>query len=74
MTVAEIARVVWEAYGRAPNEFALDHQPTFPVDLWRRWPDVSKAREVLGCEAQTPVGEGFGRTVRWLRETTHATA
>jgi nucleoside-diphosphate-sugar epimerase len=69
LTVAEIARVVWEACGRDPETFALEHGPSYPVDVRRRWPDVSKAERVLGWRAQTPVREGVDRTVAWLRAT-----
>ena len=68
MTVAEIARVIWEACGEDPAEFALEHLPTFEVDVVRRWPDVSKARDVLGWEARTHVRDGIAKTVAWLRE------
>jgi UDP-glucose 4-epimerase len=67
MTVAEIARVIWEACGRDPGAFALEHLPTFPVDVVRRWPSVEKARTMLGWEAQIGVREGIERTVSWLR-------
>jgi nucleoside-diphosphate-sugar epimerase len=67
LTVAEIARVVWEGCGRDPGDFALEHLPSYPVDVVRRWPDVSKARDVLGWEARTGVREGIARTVDWLR-------
>jgi UDP-glucose 4-epimerase len=67
MTVAEIARVIWEECGRDPAAFALEHQPTFDVDVQRRWPDVSKARRVLGWEARIGVREGVRQTVDWLR-------
>src|SRR5215213_1027528 len=42
MTVAEIARVVWEVCGRDPEQFELERLPTFPVDVVRRWPSVKK--------------------------------
>jgi len=67
LTVAEIARIVWEACGRAPEAFRLAHVESFPVDVVRRWPDVSKARELLGWEARIGVREGIGQTVEWLR-------
>src|SRR5690348_198253 len=38
LTVAEIARIIWEACGEAPDEFELEHLPTFQVDVQRRWP------------------------------------
>ena len=37
-TVAEIARIVWEACGRDPADFELRHLPSFEVDVQRRWP------------------------------------
>ncbi len=68
LTVAQIARVVWEACGRDPQAFSLEHLPSFSVDVVRRWPDVAKARETLGWEARIGVREGVAQTVDWLRE------
>jgi nucleoside-diphosphate-sugar epimerase len=68
MTVAEIARVIWEACGENPDEFELEHLPTFAVDVQRRWPSVEKARKLLGWEARISVEEGIAATVAWLRE------
>jgi UDP-glucose 4-epimerase len=67
LTVAEIARIVWEACGRPPEGFRLEHLDAFAVDVVRRWPDVTKAREVLGWEARIGVREGIEDTVAWLR-------
>ncbi|MBC6983604.1 MULTISPECIES: UDP-glucuronic acid decarboxylase family protein [unclassified Caulobacter] len=40
-----------------------------PVDdPTRRRPDVTRAREVLGWSAKTPVDEGLRRTVAWFEE------
>ena len=68
MTVAEIARICWEACGNDPDEFELEHLPSFEVDVQRRWPAVEKARRLLGWEARIGVREGIARTVEWLRE------
>ena len=68
LTVAEIARIVWEACGNDPAEFELEHLPSFEVDVQRRWPSVEKARERLGWEAQIGVERGIAGTVEWLRE------
>jgi nucleoside-diphosphate-sugar epimerase len=68
MTVADIARVIWEECGENPHAFQLKHVATFEVDVQRRWPDVSKAERMLGWKAQVPVREGVRRTVEWLRE------
>jgi nucleoside-diphosphate-sugar epimerase len=68
LTVAEIARIVWETCGLDPAEFELEHLPSFEVDVQRRWPSVEKARRLLGWEAQIDVREGIASTVDWLRE------
>jgi nucleoside-diphosphate-sugar epimerase len=67
LTIAEIARLIWDACGREPDEFALEHLPTFEVDVARRWPSVEKARRLLGWEARINVRDGIPRTVEWLR-------
>ena len=67
LTVAEIARIVWEACGLPADEFALASQPSFPVDVQRRWPSVEKARRLLGWESQIGVRDGIAQTVEWLR-------
>jgi UDP-glucose 4-epimerase len=68
LSVAEIARIVWEACGNDPAEFELEHLPAFEVDVQRRWPSVEKARELLGWEAQIGVERGIAGTVEWQRE------
>jgi UDP-glucose 4-epimerase len=68
LTVADIARLVWEACGQDADDFELEHLASFAVDVQRRWPSVEKARELLGWEAKAGVEEGLALTVRWLRE------
>jgi UDP-glucose 4-epimerase len=68
LTVAEIARIVWEACGENPEELALEHLESFAVDVPRRWPSVEKAKRLLGWEAKIGVREGIEATVGWLRE------
>ena len=67
-SVAEIAKIIWEACGEDPAAFALEHLPSFPVDVQRRWPSVEKAKRLLGFEAQIALSEAIAATVRWLRE------
>ncbi len=66
LTVAEIARIVWEACGEDPEGFELEHLPTFEVDVQRRWPSVEKAQRLLGWSARIEVEDGIAATVRWL--------
>ena len=68
LSVAEIARIIWETCGEDPDAFALEHLPSFPVDVQRRWPSVEKAKRLLGWEARIDLPEGIAATVRWLRE------
>jgi nucleoside-diphosphate-sugar epimerase len=67
LTVAEIARIIWEETGRDPEAFALVHEPTFDVDVVRRWPSVEKAQRMVGWQARIGVREGIAQTVDWLR-------
>jgi len=67
-TVAQIARVIWEACGQDPADFELECMPSFEVDVQRRWPSVEKARRLLGWEARIGLHEGIAGTVEWLRE------
>jgi nucleoside-diphosphate-sugar epimerase len=73
-TVAEIARIVWEETGRDPDAFALEHQPSFAVDVVRRWPSVEKAERLLGWRARIGVREGIRETAEWLRDIVGAPA
>jgi UDP-glucose 4-epimerase len=68
LTVAQIARLCWEACGNDPAELELEHLPSFPVDVQRRWPSVEKAERLLGWSARIGVREGIAATAAWLRE------
>jgi UDP-glucose 4-epimerase len=65
-TVLEIARLVWHACGKDPDEFEVEHVPSFAVDVARRWPSVEKARRMLGWEARIGPDEGIAGTAEWL--------
>jgi nucleoside-diphosphate-sugar epimerase len=67
LTVADIARICWEAAGNEPADFELDHLPSFEVDVQRRWPSVEKAERVLGWKARIGVKDGIAETADWLR-------
>jgi len=67
MTVAEIARIIWEETGLDPAAFALERKPTFAVDVVRRWPSVEKAERLLGWRARIGVRDGIRETAEWLR-------
>jgi UDP-glucose 4-epimerase len=78
LSVAEIARIVWEACGKDPADFALEHlepsqhsveHPESPaVDIPRRRPSVEKAEQLLGWQARIALEDGVAATVEWIRE------
>lgn len=68
LTIAAIARLIWQSCGNDPAELEFQHMPSFAVDVERRWPSVEKARGLLGWEARVPLREGISATVEWLRE------
>jgi UDP-glucose 4-epimerase len=68
LTIAELARLVWEACDRDPAQFELAHLPSFAVDVQRRWPSVEKAKRLVGWQAHVGMHEGIAQTVAWLRE------
>lgn len=74
LTVAELARLIWEACGNDPSQFELKRLPSFAVDVQRRWPSVEKARRLLGWEARVDLREGLAQTVEWLRDQERAGA
>jgi len=67
LTVTEIARIVWEACGRDPEQFALRHVESFRVDVPRRYLSTEKARRLLGWEPRWSVREGVAQMVEWTR-------
>jgi UDP-glucose 4-epimerase len=74
LTVAEIARLIWELCGNDPEAFELEHLPSFEVDVQRRWPAVEKAERLLGWSARIGVREGLTGTIEWLRSREEVTA
>jgi UDP-glucose 4-epimerase len=68
-SIAELARLCWEACGRDPEQLELATEPSpKSVDPPRRYASVEKARELLGWEAKVSVAEGVPETAEWLQE------
>ena len=66
MTILELARRIF-ALCETGEEFEWVSVPGFTYDIKRRSPDATKAREVLGFEAEMKIDEGLGEVIRWLR-------
>lgn len=75
-SVNELTRLIRELTGATSEIVHVPYEaaygPAFE-ETRRRVPDVSRAREVLGFEAQTPLEEGLRRTLEWFREEQAAT-
>jgi GDP-L-fucose synthase len=54
------------------EDAAVAYNSSKPTMIPKRLIDVTKARELLGFEAKTPLVEGIKRTVQWYRKTTQA--
>ena len=75
LPVAEIARIIWEACGKDPADFALEHLAPrstrrarrAAADVPRRRPAVEKARELLGWQARIALEDGVAATVERIR-------
>jgi UDP-glucose 4-epimerase len=66
-SVLELAAEVWKLI-RPESEPTYTHVDAFKHDVRRRVPDVTKARDVLGFEAQVSLTSGLPPVIDWLRE------
>ena len=67
VTIADLARRVWEACGKSPDEFELEPlEQRFRVDVQRRILSSEKAKRVLGWEPTVSLDEGLKRTAEWM--------
>jgi dTDP-glucose 4,6-dehydratase len=64
--VREVAEMVVRLSG---SHSGIAYGPLPEDDPRRRCPDIGRAREVLGWEPRTPVGEGLEKTLRWFART-----
>ena len=69
VSAIELAMAVKETVGSASEIMHLPGEIAWnPEDAWGRTPDTSRAKELLGFEAQVSLEEGLRRTVAWMRE------
>ena len=67
VTIYDLAQRIKRLTG-CPGEIVF--QPLHYVDVELRIPNVEKARELLGFEAQVELDEGLERTIAWYRAKT----
>jgi len=69
-SVNELARLIQQLAGSHAELVYVPYASTYGAhfeETRRRVPDVTRAREVLGFEAQTLLEEGLRRTLAWFR-------
>jgi nucleoside-diphosphate-sugar epimerase len=65
-TVLELAELIWTKVHGPDKPFAWVSDDPFEYDVRRRIPETSKAREVLGFEAQTTLEEMLDEVIPWI--------
>jgi UDP-glucose 4-epimerase len=70
VTILDLAERIKRLSG-GPGEIVF--RPLHYVDVEVRFPNVNKARELLGFEAKVDLDEGLARTIAWYRERQPAT-
>lgn len=65
-TIVDLGRRIFDLC-ETGREFEWKPAPAFTYDIRRRIPDTSKARDVLGFEAEIYIDEGLREVIGWLR-------
>lgn len=66
-TVLELAEMIWRLIKGPDIPFEYVSDPGFEHDVKRRTPSISKARELLGFEANTSLEEMLEDVIPWIR-------
>lgn len=65
-SVLELAEIVWNTIN--PNEeFKIIYDEPFEYDVQKRIPDVTKAKEILGFEAEISLKESVNEVINYLK-------
>lgn len=65
-TVKELAQVVWGRIHKGSKPLRLVHDKPFTYDVQKRVPNVSKAKRLLGFEAEITLAESVDEVVRHM--------
>jgi UDP-glucose 4-epimerase len=66
--VLELAQLIWHKVHGPDRAFAFVSDKPFDHDVAMRVPDTTKAREVLGFEARTPLDRVLDEVIPWVKE------
>jgi UDP-glucose 4-epimerase len=67
-TVLELAGQIWQKVHGGAKPFRHVCDEPFAYDVQKRVPDTRKARDVLGIECNTSLGEMLDEVIPWIRE------
>ncbi|GAB3857079.1 NAD-dependent epimerase/dehydratase family protein [Dactylosporangium cerinum] len=67
-TVLELAEVIWKKIKGADVPFSVVSDDPYEYDVQKRVPDVSKAKEILGYEANTSLDEMLDEVIPWVTQ------
>jgi UDP-glucose 4-epimerase len=67
-SVRELAEAIWRKVNGPDRPLILVSDPPYEHDVQMRVPAVTKAREVLGFEATTTLGEMLDEVIPWIRD------
>ncbi len=70
-SVLELAKMMIKLYGKDGEIQFIEHEGKYGTgyqDIQRRVPDTSKAKRLLGWEAQIPLEEGLQKTIDWFKK------
>ncbi len=72
-TVMELAKAIWRKI--KPGEpFRVVSDEPYAYDVQKRVPNVSKARDLLGFEAKTPLDQTLDEVIPWIKKQVEAGA
>ena len=67
-TVLELAEAIWKKIHGDKKPFRYVSDPPFEYDVQERSPEVTKAKQVLGFEALTPLDTILEEIIPWIEE------
>jgi nucleoside-diphosphate-sugar epimerase len=67
-TVLELAETIWKKVHGDAKPFRYVSDDAYAYDVQRRIPDVRKAKDALGFECRTTLGQMLDEVIPWIRE------
>jgi nucleoside-diphosphate-sugar epimerase len=67
-TVLQLAELIWKKVHGGAKPFRYTSDEPYPYDVQKRIPDTTKARDVLGFTARTPLSEILDEVIPWIRQ------